>query len=128
MKSFHVTYFTLFQQTDLTVAEARVLSQDTSEENKENNPSETAVLHQTVNKLNSDLHELRIESSNKDAEIDSLKSQCSQVQYQLEELVSIKQHSTISLEIWFVMDPIFASQLVICLPFLDCLKFAMQKL
>lgn len=48
------------------------------------------MLHQTVNKLNSDLHELRIESSNKDVEIESLKSQCSQVQYQLEELVSIQ--------------------------------------
>ena len=84
----YLDVFLSFQQTDLTVSEARVVSQDTSEENKENNPSETAVLHQTVNKLNSDLHELRIESSNKDAEIDNLKSQCSQVQYQLEELVS----------------------------------------
>ena len=83
-------YFLFFQKTDLTVAEARVNAQDTNDEDKENNPSETAVLHQTVNKLNSDLHELRIESSNKDVEIESLKSQCSQVQYQLEELVSIQ--------------------------------------
>ena len=78
----------MFQKTDLTVAEARVNAQDTCDENKENNPSETAVLHQTVSKLNSDLHELRLESSNKDAEIEQLKSQCNQVQYQLEELVS----------------------------------------
>ena len=77
--------------------EARVNAQETNDENKENNPSETAVLHQTVNKLNSDLHELRIECSNKDAEIEQLKSQCNQVQYQLEELVSKLYHSTLEI-------------------------------
>lgn len=70
------------------MAEARVSAQELGEEDKENNPSETAVLQQTVNRLNTDLHELRVLVSNKDAEIKKLSSECSQLQSQLQEVVS----------------------------------------
>lgn len=63
-------------------------AQELGEENKENNPSETAVLQQTVNRLNMDLHELRVVLSNKDADIQKLNSECSQLQTQLQEVVS----------------------------------------
>lgn len=64
-------------------------AQELGEENKENNPSETAVLQQTVNRLNMDLHELRVVLSNKDADIQKLNSECSQLRTQLQEVVSI---------------------------------------
>ncbi|XP_053393471.1 general vesicular transport factor p115-like isoform X2 [Mercenaria mercenaria] len=80
-------------KTDLSVAEARVVAQDLGEEDKENNPSETAVLQQTVNRLNTDLHELRVEVSSKDAEIHRLNSECSQLQTQLQQVQSIPNTS-----------------------------------
>ena len=70
------------------MVEARVVAQEMGEEDKENNPSETAVLQQTVNRLNTDLHELRVELSNKDAEIQKVNSECSQLQTQLQQVVS----------------------------------------
>ncbi|XP_060552490.1 general vesicular transport factor p115-like isoform X2 [Ruditapes philippinarum] len=80
-------------KTDLSVVEARVVAQEMGEEDKENNPSETAVLQQTVNRLNTDLHELRVELSNKDAEINKLNSECSQLQTQLQQVQSISNTS-----------------------------------
>lgn len=77
-----------FQKTDLSVVEARISTQDLGDENKENNPSETAVLQQTVNRLNTDLHEMRVLVTNKDAEIHRITSDCSQLQTQLQDLVS----------------------------------------
>ncbi|KAH3872422.1 general vesicular transport factor p115-like isoform X2 [Dreissena polymorpha] len=73
-------------KTDLLVLEARVNAQDLADEDKENNPSETAVLQQTVNRLNTELHELRLHVSNKDTEIHRVTSECSSLQRQLKEL------------------------------------------
>ena len=58
-----------------------------SEEDKENNPSETAVLQQTVTRLNSDLHNLRLEVTHRDSEIQRITSHCEQLQMQLQEQV-----------------------------------------
>ncbi|WAQ95724.1 USO1-like protein [Mya arenaria] len=74
-------------KTDLSVAEARLGAQELGEEDKENNPSETAVLQQTVTRLNTDLHELNLEVTNKDMEINRITSQCTQLQSQLEDAV-----------------------------------------
>ena len=76
------------QKTDLSVAEARLGSQEIGDEDKENNPSETAVLQQTVNRLNTELHEMRVLVTNKDAEIHRITSECSNLQTQLQESVS----------------------------------------
>ncbi|KAL4240944.1 Vesicle-mediated ER to Golgi transport protein [Mactra antiquata] len=78
-------------KTDLTVSEARVSTQDMSEEDKENNPSETAVLQQTVNRLNTDLHELRAVLANKDADIFKLKADCDNLQSQLQQVQSTNE-------------------------------------
>lgn len=67
----------------------RAGAQDLAEEDKENNPSETAVLQQTVNRLNSDLNELRFDVSNKDGDIHRLSSECNRLQAQLQQVVSI---------------------------------------
>ena len=70
------------------MAEARVnASLEINDENKENNPSEIAVLQQTVNKLNSELHELRVVTSNKEAELTNLNTAYSQLQSQLQNVV-----------------------------------------
>jgi hypothetical protein len=57
----------LLQKEDLTRAEAQIISQNDNEENKENNPSETAVLSATVNRLNIDLQECRQIITKKDS-------------------------------------------------------------
>ena len=72
----------------MSVAEARLGSQEIGDEDKENNPSETAVLQQTVNRLNTELHEMRVLVTNKDAEIHRITSECSNLQTQLQESVS----------------------------------------
>ncbi|KAJ8315913.1 hypothetical protein KUTeg_006547 [Tegillarca granosa] len=59
-------------KNDLTVSEAKVLSQFEGEEDKENNPSETAVLQATVNRLNSDLQEVRHLVTEREQEINRL--------------------------------------------------------
>lgn len=79
----------VWQKSDLTVANARITSTEyIGEENKENNPSETAVLQQTVSRLNTELHEIRDIVSSKDAEINNLNTQCSHIQAKLDEVVS----------------------------------------
>lgn len=78
----------LLQKEDLTRAEAQIISQNDNEENKENNPSETAVLSATVNRLNIDLQECRQIITNKDSEISRLQVQYSESVRQLDTLVS----------------------------------------
>jgi predicted RNase H-like nuclease (RuvC/YqgF family) len=78
----------LLQKEDLTRAEAQIISQNDNEENKENNPSETAVLSATVNRLNIDLQECRQIITKKDSEISRLQVQYNESVRQLETLVS----------------------------------------
>ncbi|KAK3089231.1 hypothetical protein FSP39_001968 [Pinctada imbricata] len=73
-----------FLQTDLTLAETRVLNQ--SEEDKENNPSESAVLQTTISRLQSDLQELRQTVAEKDNEISRINTQNSDALKQIEDL------------------------------------------
>ncbi|XP_052068337.1 general vesicular transport factor p115-like [Mytilus californianus] len=71
---------------DLTRAEAQIITQNDTEENKENNPSETAVLSATVNRLNIDLQECRQIITNKDSEISRLQVQYNEAGKQVENL------------------------------------------
>ncbi|XP_076450445.1 general vesicular transport factor p115-like isoform X2 [Babylonia areolata] len=69
---------------DLTMSEARLLSQSGgSEDNKENGPSESALLQASVSRLTSDVEELRAQCAHKDVEIVSLRSQLDRSQADL---------------------------------------------
>lgn len=72
----------------MTRAEAQIITQNDTEENKENNPSEIAVLSATVNRLNIDLQECRQIITNKDSEISRLQVQYKEANREVETLVS----------------------------------------
>lgn len=72
----------------MTRAEAQIITQNDTEENKENNPSEIAVLSATVNRLNIDLQECRQIIANKDSEISRLQVQYNEANREVETLVS----------------------------------------
>lgn len=72
----------------MTRAEAQIITQNDTEENKENNPSEIAVLSATVNRLNIDLQECRQIITNKDSEISRLQVQYNEANREVETLVS----------------------------------------
>ncbi|CAG2206770.1 unnamed protein product [Mytilus edulis] len=74
------------QKDDLTRAEAQIITQNDTEENKENNPSEIAVLSATVNRLNIDLQECRQIITNKDSEISRLQVQYNEANREVETL------------------------------------------
>nr|KAG5702771.1 hypothetical protein BaRGS_003645 [Batillaria attramentaria] len=76
-------------KTDLTATEARLLSVAQSgggEDGQQNGPSEAAVLQASVNRLTSDIEELRRSCSQKDSEILSLRSQLDQARAELTQL------------------------------------------
>lgn len=78
----------LFQKTDVTVLEARVVN--SSEEDKENIvPSESEILQNTISRLQSDLQELRTSAAEKDNEISRLSVQNNEAEGQIQSLVSI---------------------------------------
>ena len=79
----------LHQKKDLTVSEARLLTQNGGDElGKENGPSEAALLQASVSRLSSDIEELRMQCAHKDAEITSLRSQLDKAQADLMHSVS----------------------------------------
>ncbi len=70
------------------MAEARVISQS-GEENKENNPNETAVLQATLNRLSIDYEEVKRTITDRDTEVTGLKTHLEQANKQIEDLVRI---------------------------------------
>ena len=85
----HMKLTCLHQKKDLTVSEARLLTQNGGDElGKENGPSEAALLQASVSRLNSDIEELRMQCAHKDAEITSLRSQLDKAQADLLHSVS----------------------------------------
>ena len=79
----------LYQKQELTVSEARLLTQNGGEElGKENGPSEAALLQASISRLNSDIEELRAQCGHKDAEVTSLRSQLDKAQADLLHAVS----------------------------------------
>lgn len=78
-----------FQKNELTVSEAKLLSQGGGGEGvKENGPTETALLQASLSRLNSDVEELKKQCTQKDTEITSLRSQLDNAQADLVQAVS----------------------------------------
>ncbi|XP_064603331.1 general vesicular transport factor p115-like [Liolophura sinensis] len=75
-------------RNDLSVSEARVLAQTIeSDENKENNPSEVAVLQSTVEKTNAELQDTRKSLTDRQEEVSRLSSRVAMLEKEKSELV-----------------------------------------
>lgn len=73
----------------MSASEARVLAQTTeSDENKENNPSEIAVLQSTMEKTNAELQDTRKSLTDRQEEVSRLSSQVATLEKEKTELVS----------------------------------------
>ncbi|XP_069124785.1 general vesicular transport factor p115-like isoform X2 [Argopecten irradians] len=80
---------------ELTVSEAKVLAYQTAgEEDKENNPSEVAVLQATVNRIKCDLQEAQHAVSERDAEVSRLTTLHNEAQKQIEYLNQTKNEAS----------------------------------
>ncbi|XP_060071350.1 general vesicular transport factor p115-like [Ylistrum balloti] len=80
---------------DLTVSEAKVLAYQTAgEEDKENNPSEVAVLQATVNRIKCDLQEAQHIVTERDAEVSRLATLHTEAQKQIEYLNQVKNENS----------------------------------
>ncbi|OWF47972.1 General vesicular transport factor p115 [Mizuhopecten yessoensis] len=80
---------------DLTVSEAKVLAYQTDgEEDKENNPSEVAVLQATVNRIKCDLQEAQHMLKERDAEVSRLTTKHNEAQRQIDNLNNIKNENS----------------------------------
>ncbi|XP_033738729.1 general vesicular transport factor p115-like isoform X2 [Pecten maximus] len=80
---------------DLTVSDAKVLAYQTAgEEDKENNPSEVAVLQATVNRIKCDLQEAQHMVTERDAEVSRLTTLHSEAQKQIECLNQTKNETS----------------------------------
>ncbi|XP_025090466.1 general vesicular transport factor p115-like [Pomacea canaliculata] len=78
--------------TSLTTLEASLASQ-IGDENKENSPSEAAVLQISINRLNMELKDLRVNCDQKDTEISTLRSQLEGSQQDLLQLQNNSSNS-----------------------------------
>lgn len=73
----------------MSASEARVLAQTTeSDENKENNPSEIAVLQSMMEKTNAELQDTRKSLTDRQEEVSRLSSQVATLEKEKTELVS----------------------------------------
>lgn len=81
-------------KNELTLTEAKLLSQPGGdEEGQQNGPTESAVLQASVNRLNSDIEELKQSCGQKDSQILSLRSQLDNSYAELSQLQQTASHT-----------------------------------